>query len=85
MKLSVFDAFSKAKGEHVLSRTSMGAIITIASIVITLFLAVSEFLYFQEVIEEHHVKIDTRAGERNLTITLDVSFFHLSCKGAKRS
>jgi UDP-N-acetylglucosamine transferase subunit ALG13 len=80
MKLSGFDAFAKAKGD-VISRTGSGAVITLASVTIALLLAMSEFSYFQEVLTEHRVKIDTRPGDRNLTIAMDLSFFHLTCPG----
>ena len=81
MKLSLFDAFAKAKGDYVLSRTSSGAIITLTSVIVALALAISEFTYFQQIRTENHVKIDTRPGERNLTIALDIAFFHLTCPG----
>ncbi len=85
MKFDGFDAFVKAKGDYVLSRTSSGAIITLTSVVIAVLLAISEFSYFQEITTENHVKIDTRPGERNLTIALDMSFFHLKCPGELRN
>ena len=85
MKLSLFDAFAKAKGDYVLSRTSSGAIITLTSVVVALALALSEFSYYQQIVTENHVKIDTRPGERNLTIALDISFFHLACQGMPRN
>ena len=56
--------------------------VTIISGIIMVALFLSEMSIFFQRKEEHHVEIDSTPSEEDISIYLDITFFHLSCDSA---
>eukprot|EP01138_Halocafeteria_seosinensis_P011169 gb/GECG01011407.1/.p1 GENE.gb/GECG01011407.1/~~gb/GECG01011407.1/.p1 ORF type:complete len:308 (+),score=29.16 gb/GECG01011407.1/:1-924(+) len=78
-RMQSFDTFSKAKTSHVQRKTGLGACITVLGVIIMTSLFLSELAWYRKVQVVDHARVDTRQGQRDLHITLDIKFLALKC------
>jgi hypothetical protein len=76
-KIKTFDAYPKTL-EDFRIRTTTGAIVTIISTLLILWLVFSEFSYYLEPDVRPELKVDTTRGQK-MRISFDVTFPHVPC------
>lgn len=76
-QLSGIDAFGKTM-DDVRIRTNIGALITLTSFVLIVFLTLGEFINYRRIQEETQLVVDKSRGER-LTIHMNITFPRVPC------
>lgn len=76
-RLLTFDAFSKTV-EDARVRTNSGGIVTIVSTIIIVYLIISEWIHYREIVYRPELIVDKARGER-MEINLNITFPHMPC------
>jgi len=79
--LAKYDTFARSK-EHVQVRTLSGGVVSAVSVVLMVWLLISEFAYFRAKRIEEHLMVDTSQGDRDMNIAVELDFLAVSCKHA---
>jgi Endoplasmic reticulum vesicle transporter/Endoplasmic Reticulum-Golgi Intermediate Compartment (ERGIC) len=76
------DVLTLKSKEHIQVRTLSGGVVSAASLMIMVWLLISEFAYFRSTKLEEHLMVDSSQGERNMDISLELDLLAIPCKQA---
>jgi Endoplasmic reticulum vesicle transporter/Endoplasmic Reticulum-Golgi Intermediate Compartment (ERGIC) len=80
--LAKYDTFARSKA-HVQQRTIFGGILSTVSVILMVWLLISEFSYFRSTRVEEHLIVDRAPGRRIVEVSLEIDFFGVPCKDAE--
>jgi hypothetical protein len=78
-RLDIFPKFDSRFEQEAREKTAFGAVLSVASIVVALLLAVGELRYFMSVETRHELYVDTTPVDKRMSIAINVTFHHAPC------
>ena len=78
--LSKYDSFSGA-ADSVVDRGVLGAIMTVFSAILMLWLTVTQFSSYRSIVPRERMTLDPMFGSSNIPITLNLTMFRIKCSG----
>jgi hypothetical protein len=76
--LSKYDSFSGAS-DHVVDRGVFGAIMTVCSAILMLWLTITQFSSYRSIVPRERMTLDPGFGSSKLSVTLDMTMYRLKC------